>query len=110
MWTIKKAAKLFSATLKRNRNLRHLDLSRNELGTNAGIALVAALQVNRTLESLSLSGNGMGANVGKNLAESLAKNAFLKEVDLSGNNLGIATAEGGDPSNLGLVMGHGLRR
>ena len=59
---------------------------------------------------MALSGNGMGANVGKNLAESLAKNAFLREVDLSGNNLGVATAEGGDPSNLGLALGHGLRR
>lgn len=105
----KKAAKLFSATLKRNRVLRHLDLSRNELGTAAGIAFATSLLANRTLETLAIAGNGMGANVAKNLARSLAKNASLKDLDLSNNALGIATAEGGDPSDLGLALGHGLR-
>lgn len=104
----KKAAKLFSATLKRNRTLRHLDISRNELGTHAGIAFATSLLANRTLETLALAGNGMGPNVAKNLARSLAKNASLKELDLSDNVLGIATAEGGDPSDLGLALGHGL--
>lgn len=105
----KKAAKLFSATLKRNRTLRHLDLSRNELGTHAGIAFATSLLVNRTLETLAIAGNSMGANVAKNLAQSLAANAYLKELDLSDNNLGISTAEGGDSSDVGLAMGHGLR-
>lgn len=105
----KKAAKLFSATLKRNRTLLHLDLSRNELGTDAGIAFATSLLANRTLETLALAGNGMGANVAKNLARSLAKNSSLKGLDLSDNILGIATAEGGDPSDLGLALGHGLR-
>ncbi|CAM9215524.1 unnamed protein product, partial [Ectocarpus sp. 13 AM-2016] len=105
----KKAAKLFSATLKRNRTLRHLDLSRNELGTHAGIAFATSLLVNRTLETLAIAGNGMGPNVAKNLGQSLAKNSSLKDLDLSDNVLGIATAEGGDPSDLGLALGHGLR-
>lgn len=105
----KKAAKLFSATLKRNRALRHLDLSRNELGTDAGIAFATSLLANRTLETLALAGNSMGANVAKNLARSLTQNSSLKDLDLSGNSLGIATAEGGDPSDLGLALGHGLR-
>lgn len=105
----KKAAKMFSATLKRNRTLRHLDLSRNELGTNAGIAFATSLLANRTLETLALAGNGMGANVAKNLARCLTKNVYLKDLDLSDNVLGIATAEGGDPSDLGLALGHGLR-
>lgn len=104
----KKAARYFSATLKRNRNLRHLNLSRNELGTNAGIAFATSLLANRTLETLGLAGNGMGANVAKNLARSLTKNSSLKGLDLSDNVLGIATAEGGDPSDLGLALGHGL--
>ncbi|CAB1099841.1 unnamed protein product [Ectocarpus sp. CCAP 1310/34] len=104
-----KAAKLFSATLKRNRTLRHLDLSRNELGTHAGIAFATSLLVNRTLETLAIAGNGMGPNVAKNLGQSLAKNSSLKDLDLSDNFLGIATAEGGDPSDLGLALGHGLR-
>lgn len=52
----------------------------------------------------------MGANVGKNLAQSLANNASLRDVDLSDNILGVATAEGGDPRDLGLVLGHGLCR
>ncbi|CBJ33045.1 Hypothetical leucine rich repeat protein [Ectocarpus siliculosus] len=105
----KKAATLFSATLKRNRTLRHLDLSRNELGTHAGIAFATSLLVNRTLETLAIAGNGMGPNVAKNLGQSLAKNSSLKDLDLSDNVLGIATAEGGDPSDLGLALGHGLR-
>lgn len=105
----KKAAKLFSATLKRNRTLLHLDVSRNELGTQAGIAFATSLLVNRTLETLTLAGNGMGANVGKNLAQSLTKNVSLKDLDLSDNVLGIATAEGGSPSDVGLALGHGLR-
>ena len=105
----KKAAKLFSATLKRNRILRHLDLSRNELGTAAGIAFATSLLANRTLETLAIAGNGMGANVAKNLARSLTKNVSLKDLDLSDNVLGITTAEGGDPNDLGLALGHGLR-
>eukprot|EP00903_Cladosiphon_okamuranus_P010991 g10380.t1 len=104
----KKAAKLFSATLKRNRTLRHLDLSRNELGTGAGIAFATALLANRTLETLAVAGNGMGPNVAKNMARSLTKNSSLKGLDLSNNVLGIASAEGGDPSDLGLALGHGL--
>lgn len=104
----KKAAKLFSATLKRNRTLRHLGLSRNELGTDAGIAFAASLLANRTLETLALAGNGMGPNVAKNMARSLTKNSSLKDLDLSDNILGIATADGGDPSDLGLALGHGL--
>ncbi|CAM9176550.1 unnamed protein product, partial [Scytosiphon promiscuus] len=105
----KKAAKLFSATLKRNRTLRHINLSRNELGTHAGIAFATSLLVNRTLETLAIAGNGMGPNVAKNLAQSLAANASLKELDLSDNTLGTSTAEGGDSSDVGLAMGHGLR-
>lgn len=105
----KKAAKLFSATLKRNRTLRHLDLSRNELGTHAGIAFATSLLVNRTLETLAVAGNGMGPNVAKNLAQSLASNASLRELDLSDNTLGMSSAEGGDSSDVGLAMGHGLR-
>lgn len=105
----KKAAKLFSATLKRNKTLRHLDLSRNELGTHAGIAFAISLLANRTLETLRIAGNGMGANVGKNLAQSLTKNVSLKDLDLSDNVMGTATAEGGDPSDVGLALGHGLR-
>ncbi len=105
----KKAAKLFSATLKRNRVLLHLDLSRNELGTASGIAFATSLLANRTLETLAIAGNGMGPNVAKNLARSLTKNASLKDLDLSDNTLGIASAEGGDPSDLGLALGHGLR-
>lgn len=105
-----KAGKLFSATLKCNRTLRHLDLSRNELGTDTGIAFATSLRTNRTLQSLAISGNAMGANVGKNMAQALATNASLVELDLSDNVLGLATAEGGDSKDVGVVLGQGLRR
>ena len=107
---IQKAGKLFSSMLKRNRTLRHLDLSRNELGTQTGVAFATALQVNQTLESLALGGNGMGPNVAKRMAQTLKQNTSLQSLDLSGNALGYATVDGGNPSGEGLVLGDGLRR
>lgn len=96
--------------LKRNRRLRHLDLSRNDLGTQTGIALATALGVNRTLESLKVASNGMGAVVAKTMAQMLTENSSLKTLDLSGNVLGAATADGGEPAGEGFVLGRGLRR
>lgn len=57
-----------------------------------------------------LSGNRMGANVGKNMAQSLVENTSLKKADFSDNTFGVTTAEGGESSDLGLVLGHGLCR
>lgn len=96
--------------LKKNRTLRHLDLARNELATQAGIALAGALRVNRSLAFLSVAGNAMGPKAGKALAQALAENSTLTGIDLSDNTLGVATADGGDPNDVGLAVGIGLRR
>lgn len=66
--------------------------------------------MNRTLSFLSLAGNGMGAKAAKALAQALAENCTLTAVDLSDNVMGVATAEGGDPADVGLILGYGLRR
>lgn len=108
--SLEQAAKLFSAMLKRNRVLWHLDLARNELGTQAGIALAGALRVNSALAYLSLAGNGMGPKAAKAMAQALAENRTLTGVDFADNILGVATAEGGDPADVGLALGLGLRR
>lgn len=107
---LEKVAKLFSAMLKKNRTLRHLDLARNELTTQAGIALAGALRVNRSLAFLSLAGNAVGPKAGKALAQALSENSTLTGADLSDNTLGVATADGGDPNDVGLAFGIGLRR
>ncbi|CAM9745864.1 unnamed protein product [Discosporangium mesarthrocarpum] len=113
-----KAGKLFGAVLKRNQNLRHLDLSKNELGTRAAVALANALRPadnkaffgQATLVSMSLRANGLGANAAKAFGQLLAENNSLTSLDLSRNNLGVGSAEGGSKEGAGALLGHGLRR
>lgn len=99
-----------SVMLKCNKGLRHLDLSRNDLGSQAGIAVAGALRANRSLAFLSLADNGMGPKAAKALAQALAKNVTLTAADLSGNAFGVSTVEGGDAAGVGLALGHGLQR
>lgn len=106
----RQAAKLFAVMLKRNKTLRHLDLARNALGSQAGVALAGALRVNQTLAFLSLAGNAMGAKAAKALAHGFAENVTLTAADLSCNAFGVSMAEGGDAEDVGLLLGHGLRR
>lgn len=103
-------AKLFSVTLRQNKTLQHLDLAHNELNTPAGIALAGALRTNRNLAFLSVAGNNVGPKAAKALAQTLAENCTLTGVDLSDNSMGVATADGGDPVDVGLALGIGLRR
>ncbi|CAM9533055.1 unnamed protein product, partial [Choristocarpus tenellus] len=105
-----KVSKLFGVVLRKNINLRYLDLSNNELRTRAGVAIANALRVNQGLASLSLRDNKMGSNAAKAFGQALAESPYLTALDLSGNSLGISSAEGGDCGGTGTSICQGLKR
>ena len=76
--------------------LRHLDLSRNQLGLPSILALAQGLILNqavgsanlKSLSSLNLSRNKLGPQGTKLLCESLREHTGLRKLDLSHNYLG----------------------
>lgn len=75
--------------LKINRSLISLDLSRNDLGVEAGKALADMLSVNGVVTSIDLSNNYLDAEVGKAIAEALKSGtSVVTSLDISYNELG----------------------
>ncbi|CAG8470302.1 13539_t:CDS:2, partial [Dentiscutata heterogama] len=77
-----------SQELKSNKiKLRYLNLSRNEISSDAMEALVEALEENTTLKSLDLSNITGAGQTGRALVKSLEKNRTLKTLNLSNCNI-----------------------
>ncbi|CAG8624991.1 7985_t:CDS:2, partial [Dentiscutata erythropus] len=77
-----------SQELKSNKiKLRYLNLSRNEISSDAMEALIEALEENTTLKNLDLSNITGAGQTGRALAKSLEKNRTLKTLNLSNCNI-----------------------
>ena len=75
-------------TLKTNTTLTSLRLYRNQLGEQAGIAIGEALKTNTTLTKLGLDSNHLGEQAGIAIGEALKTNTTLTVLDLHSNQLG----------------------
>ncbi|CAG8530551.1 26490_t:CDS:2, partial [Gigaspora margarita] len=74
--------------LKSNKiKLRYLNLSRNEISSDAIGTLIEALEDNKTLKNLDLSDITGAGQIGQELTKSLEKNKTLKTLNLSNCNI-----------------------
>ncbi|CAG8543621.1 44810_t:CDS:10, partial [Gigaspora margarita] len=77
-----------SQGLKSNKiKLRYLNLSRNEISSDAMEELVEALEENTSLKNLDLSNITGAGQIGRELTKSLEKNRTLKTLNLSNCNI-----------------------
>mmetsp|Transcript_2749 Transcript_2749/g.6426 ORF Transcript_2749/g.6426 Transcript_2749/m.6426 type:complete len:1000 (+) Transcript_2749:317-3316(+) len=83
----------FAAAISESETLFELDLSRNKLHDDAGIALGDMLAVNTSLEKLILEGNDIGDVGAIALSEGLKANTTLVNLDLARNAVGDHGAE-----------------
>lgn len=74
--------------------LTSLDLSRNKLDDNVGVALALMVKRNTSLLKLELRGNSLGVNSARGLADALTTNTTLQALGLEGNPLCNQTAAG----------------
>jgi Ran GTPase-activating protein (RanGAP) involved in mRNA processing and transport len=97
-WITPAGAKFLLEELMGNKNIQHVDLSKNKLGNRAsclgtqvscGALLGRLLQRNSTITSLILSDNGIGDVDVMKISEGLLDNVSLNLLDLSHNEIGI---------------------
>jgi hypothetical protein len=73
--------------LKRNKTLKTLDLTSNNIEADGARHLAAALERNNTLTALAVGGNNIGDAGALHLAAALGQNVTLTWLDFSGNNI-----------------------
>ena len=74
----------YLAALQVNTTIQSLDLSRNVLGEEGGIALAEGLHTNTSLTALSLRGNTLGTSAGIRIAAVLrTRQTGLTNLDMS---------------------------
>ncbi len=78
-----------STSCQYHNSLSHLNLSRNDLGSEAAAILSSSFQCLTELQQLDLSHNNIGFDGATSLASSLKYLTELKQLKLSSNNLGV---------------------
>ncbi|KAK3223243.1 hypothetical protein Dsin_010268 [Dipteronia sinensis] len=81
-------AKAVAELLKKNSNLRFLELNNNMIEYSGFTGLAEALLGNNTIRSIHLNGNYGGALGANALAKGLEGNKSLRELHLHGNSIG----------------------
>ncbi|KAH8044913.1 hypothetical protein JL722_14482 [Aureococcus anophagefferens] len=85
------AAEALSDRLRRDAQIRYLNLRRNDVSWQGAIRLANALETNLGILHLDLGFNGVGSCgpiAGRALADMICKNAILRHLDLEGNDIG----------------------
>lgn len=87
--TTKDAQSLSKVLLRKNKGLKHFDLSRNQIGDEGAEAIASSAFPHPALEALLLGCNGIENKGAISIAKGLLNpDGVLHELDLSGNNIG----------------------